>query len=213
MPGHIAKPRPRALDLSRKQARATATGTTIESRKPGHWGMMAGDILPSVGRKMQKVLICLALGATLGACSSAEEKAEHQYASSLLDGMPFVYQMTVQQGNIITEEMVDRLQPGMTKSQVRYLLGTPMLEDIFHSNRWDYTYTIRRKHQHMEIKRLTLLFKDDALVKVEGYIRPDAARAAARQPGEIIVAVPDWKDERGFLSKAFGKISAGGAAE
>ncbi len=155
---------------------------------------------------MQKVLIYLVTGATLAGCSSAEKKVEYQPSSSLLDRLPFVYQMPVQQGNIITAEMVDRLQPGMTKSQVRYLLGTPMLEDIFHSHRWDYTYTIRRAHQEMEIKRLSLFFDEDALVKVEGYVRPDANRAAARQPGEIIVTVPDWKDERGFLSRVFGKV-------
>jgi outer membrane protein assembly factor BamE len=155
---------------------------------------------------MQKVLIYLILGATLGACSSAQEKPEYQQSSSLLDRLPFVYQMPVQQGNIITEEVVDRLQPGMTKSQVRYLLGTPMLQDIFHTNRWDYTYTIRHGHQPMEIKRLMLFFDNDALVKVEGYVRPNAERAASRQPSEIIVTVPDWKDQRGFLSKAFSKI-------
>jgi outer membrane protein assembly factor BamE len=155
---------------------------------------------------MQKVLICSAIGASLWGCAGAQQKAEYQPPSSTLDRLPFVYQMPVQQGNIITEEVVDRLEPGMTKSQVRYLLGTPMLEDIFHTNRWDYTYTLRRAHQDIQIKRLTLFFQNDALTKVEGYIRPNPARAASRKSSEIIVEVPDWKDDRGFLSKLFSKI-------
>jgi outer membrane protein assembly factor BamE len=145
---------------------------------------------------MEKVLIYLVLGATLVGCGGR-----------VIDRLPFVYQMPVQQGNIITEEMVDRLQPGMTKSQVRYLMGTPMLEDIFHADRWDYTYTIRRPHQETQIKRLSLFFnKDDALDKVEGYIRPNPARLAAAKPNEIIVTVPNWQDQRGILSRAFGKL-------
>jgi outer membrane protein assembly factor BamE len=146
---------------------------------------------------MQKVLIHLVVGATLAGCGGGR----------VIDRLPFVYQMPVQQGNIITDEMVDRLQPAMTKSQVRYLMGTPMLEDIFHADRWDYTYTIRRPHQETQIKRLTLFFdKDGNLHQVEGYIRPNPARLAADKPNEIIVTVPNWKDERGILSRAFSTI-------
>jgi outer membrane protein assembly factor BamE len=156
--------------------------------------------------KMQKVLIYLALGATLtiSGCSSSEKQPE--YRTSALERLPFVYKMTVQQGNIITEENVDRLQPGMTKSQVRFLLGTPMLTDMFHADRWDYTYTIRRGHQDMQRTRLALFFQDDALVRVQGDIRPDPNRAAGREPVEMIVEVPDWEDNRGFIAKTFSKL-------
>lgn len=156
--------------------------------------------------KMQKLLIYLVVCTTLTAmgCSGTNEKSE--YHTSVLERLPFVYKMTVQQGNIVTEEAVDRLEPGMTKSQVRFLLGTPMLEDMFHTDRWDYTYTIRRGHKPMEETRLTLFFQDDALIRVEGDLRPDPQRAATRDPGEMIVTVPDWKDDRGFIAKTFSKI-------
>jgi len=152
---------------------------------------------------MQKLLIYAVVGATLltAGCSGSQEKPE--YRSSALEKLPFVYKMTVQQGNILTEETVDRLEPGMTKSQVRFLLGTPMLEDIFHENRWDYTYTIRRGRKDLQKTRLTLHFQDDALVRVEGDIRPDPQRAANREPVEMLVSVPDWKDDRGFFAKVF----------
>lgn len=155
---------------------------------------------------MQKVLFYLAVGATLAlaGCSGSEKKPE--YRSSVLEHLPFVYRMTVQQGNIVTEEMVDRLEPGMTKSQVRFLLGTPMLTDMFHADRWDYTYTIRRGHKDMELTRLTVFFQEDALVQVKGDLRPDPRRAATREPSEMLVSVPDWEDDRGLFSRAASKI-------
>ena len=112
----------------------------------------------------------------------------------------------MQQGNIVTEEMVDRLEPGMSKSQVRFLLGTPMLTDLFHTDRWDYTYTIRRGHDETQFTRLTLRFQDDELVQVEGDLRPDPNRAARREPGDLLVSVPDWNDDRGFFAKTASKL-------
>jgi outer membrane protein assembly factor BamE len=155
---------------------------------------------------MQKVLIYLVTGATLAlvGCSASQQKP--QYRSSALERLPFVYKMTVQQGNIVTEEMVDRLEPGMNKSQVRFLLGTPMLTDLFHTNRWDYTYTIRRGHEDMRLTRLTLWFEEDALARVEGDLRPDPNRAARREPGDLLVSVPDWKDDRGFVARTAAKL-------
>ena len=157
--------------------------------------------------KMRKILtsilICVAFASA--GCSS-KDKPKEEYRSSVLADLPFVYKMTVQQGNIVTEEMVDRLEPGMTTRQVRYLLGTPLLADMFHADRWDYTYTIRRGHQPMEIKRLTLYFSEDALVRVDGNLQPNPARAAERQPDAIIVSVPDWEDKRGIFRRTLDKL-------
>ncbi|WP_246221592.1 outer membrane protein assembly factor BamE [Marichromatium bheemlicum] len=119
----------------------------------------------------------------------------------MLENLPFVYKMTVQQGNIITEEMVDQLQPGMTRRQVQYLLGTPLLTDFFHSNRWDYTYTIKRGHQPMEVRYLTLFFEEDSLVRIEGDIKPDPVRAQSREPREILVKVPDHEGRKGLVER------------
>lgn len=144
-------------------------------------------------------VISLAATWLLAGCAGEEKPDEYQRSS--LERLPFVYKMTVQQGNIITEEMVDQLQLGMTKSQVRYLLGTPLLTDFFHTDRWDYTYTIRRGHQDMEVKALTLHFQDDALARIEGDLRPDPSRAAARQPTEVVVSVPDYKERKGLIRR------------
>jgi len=144
--------------------------------------------------------LTLALGIALSGCAG-EEKPD-VYQDSMLEELPFVYRMTVQQGNVITEEMVDALEPGLSKHQVRYLLGTPLLSDFFHSDRWDYTYTMQRGHRPMEVKRLTLFFQDDALVRVEGDMRPDASRAATREPREIVVEVPDNEGSKGFFRRS-----------
>lgn len=158
---------------------------------------------------MQKVLIFLTIGATLAisSCSGKEKKPE--YHESVLSNLPFVYKMTVQQGNIVTEEMIDRLEPGMSPNQVRYLLGTPVLVDIFHTDRWFYTYTIRRGHEEMEKRPIAVFFQGDEMVRVEGFIRPDAQRAASREPQELVVSVPDWEGDRGILSKAFRAVGFG----
>ena len=153
--------------------------------------------------KMRKMfsftmILCLAI---LAASGCAREKQPDSNRSSALENLPFVYRMTVQQGNILTEEMVDSLKPGMTKRQVSFVLGTPLLTDFFHTDRWDYVYTIRRGHQPMEKRVLSLHFQDDALVRMEGDIRPDAQRGELRERQEIVVSVPDYQERKGFLTR------------
>jgi outer membrane protein assembly factor BamE len=155
-------------------------------------------------RKLLTLLVILAVAATSGC---ARNKKDDEYRNSVLSELPFVYKMTVQQGNIITEEMVDQLQLGMNKSQVRYLLGTPLLADMFHTNRWDYTYTIRRGHSPMKTERLTLFFTDDALTRIDGYLQPNPDRVlAAEDEREVVVKVPDWQDNQGLINRALNSI-------
>lgn len=143
------------------------------------------------------IITCLALAMT----GCAWKKKPDAYKGSVLEDLPFVYKMTVQQGNIITPEMVDSLKLGMTKRQVEFVLGTPLLNDFFHQNRWDYTYTIQRGHQEMEQRNLTLYFQDDQLARIAGDIHPDAKRAASREPEEILVTVPDYHHREGLINK------------
>lgn len=121
--------------------------------------------------------------------------------TSVLESLPFVYKMTVQQGNVLSAERVANLKLGMSKRQVRFLLGTPLLIDFFHVDRWDYSYTIRRGHQAMEIKRLALYFKDDALVRIEGDYQSGDELLADRETEPLVVSVPDWEDRRGLLTR------------
>ena len=90
----------------------------------------------------------------------------------LLSGCITVYKAEVQQGNVITQEMIDKLKPGMTRSQVRFVMGTPLVTDPFHPERWDYYYYLRRASEPTgESQRVTVIFKNDTLVAVQGDTR------------------------------------------
>lgn len=92
---------------------------------------------------------------------------------ALLNGCLSVYTMEVQQGNVITQEMIDKLKPGMTRSQVRFVLGTPMVTDAFHPDRWDYYYFLRPSNEkNSKVRRVTVMFKNDALVSIKS-VKPD----------------------------------------
>jgi outer membrane protein assembly factor BamE len=84
-------------------------------------------------------------------------------AASLVSGC--VYRVDVQQGNLLDEEDIDAVQAGMTRSQVRFLLGTPMIEDPFHHDRWDYVYYLRRGNSRREEKRWLIVWFDGDKVK------------------------------------------------
>jgi outer membrane protein assembly factor BamE len=78
-------------------------------------------------------------------------------------GFPGVYRIDVEQGNIVTQEMVDQLAPGMTRRQVRYILGTPLLEDSFNRDRWDYVYSVRNGNTLKQEDRLSIFFDGEEL--------------------------------------------------
>ncbi|WP_397476017.1 outer membrane protein assembly factor BamE [Pusillimonas sp.] len=84
----------------------------------------------------------------------------------------FPYRADVQQGNWVTAEQVARLEQGMTREQVRYVLGTPTLQDIFHANRWDYPYYNKPGYGDPEARHFTVWFENDLLVRWEGDEQP-----------------------------------------
>lgn len=85
------------------------------------------------------------------------------------------YKMDIQQGNYVTQQMVAKLKPGMTRSQVRFILGTPLIVDMFRTNRWDYVYIYEKRGQVTEQRKITVIFEDDKLARVEGDVVPAAA--------------------------------------
>jgi outer membrane protein assembly factor BamE len=81
---------------------------------------------------------------------------------------PGVYRIYVQQGNIVTEEMVTQLEAGMTRRQVRFVLGTPLVEDTFHADRWDYIWTLKDPKGDTKKQLFTVYFEGDTLARFEG---------------------------------------------
>jgi outer membrane protein assembly factor BamE len=100
-----------------------------------------------------------------------------------------VYQIDVQQGNIVTQEMVDQLRPNMNKRQVRFVMGTPLLVDPFHPERWDYIYSNQPGGEERVQKKITLLFTNDSLVGLQGDYRP-SAEPVVESVSETTVIVP-----------------------
>jgi outer membrane protein assembly factor BamE len=89
-----------------------------------------------------------------------------------------VYRINIQQGNFLDQKAVDQVQNGMTRSQVRYLLGTPMVADSFNKGRWDYIYYLKKgRSRHVDSRRVTVYFDADKVVNLE---KPTDAEAAAQ---------------------------------
>ena len=80
------------------------------------------------------------------------------------------YKIDVQQGNVVSQEMVDKLKAGMTRSQVRFVLGSPLVVDMFRNDRWDYIYLLQRQGKPDDRRRLTVIFDGDKLLRVEGDV-------------------------------------------
>jgi outer membrane protein assembly factor BamE len=108
----------------------------------------------------------------------------------------FPYKIDIQQGNVVTQEMVSKLKPGMTKSQVRYIMGTPLVTDVFHANRWDYVYTLQKAGKLTEERRITVIFDQDALQRVEGDVVPAPFRESQTAPSESKPEVTPIRDSQ-----------------
>ena len=113
-------------------------------------------------------------------------------AALLLGGC--YYKMDIQQGNVVTQDMVERLKPGMTKREVRYTLGTPLVQDPFHQSRWDYVYLLRKgREKEPQRRALTLYFDGDRLARIEREGEAAGAQRGGLTAEETIV-IDDAKD-------------------
>jgi outer membrane protein assembly factor BamE len=91
--------------------------------------------------------------------------------------IPRVYKLSVQQGNVITQEMVDRLKPGMTRNQVEFVMGKPVLGDPFNDDLWVYIYTLEVPDYFNQVFKMVLAFEDDTLATISGDYIPQEADA------------------------------------
>lgn len=115
-------------------------------------------------RQKRAVALSVSLAATLGlsACSN------------------LVYKPEVVQGNFVSREQVQALRAGMPRQAVRDVLGTPLVSSLFHADRWDYAFTIRRQGAEPQQRRISVFFKNDALDRIEGDPLPTEAEFAAK---------------------------------
>jgi len=95
------------------------------------------------------------------------------------------HKLEIRQGNLLTQEMVARVKIGMTQQQVKTMLGTPLLNDPLHSNRWDYVYRFSQEGKLMEKRRLSLYFESDSLSRIEDT--PPEISPAKIEPGPPVI--------------------------
>ncbi|WP_286162457.1 outer membrane protein assembly factor BamE [Methylobacillus flagellatus] len=105
------------------------------------------------------------------------------------------YRLDVQQGNVITSKMLLQLKPGMTKSQVRFIMGTPLIQDSFHSNRWDYFYQFRKDGKVVEQRLVIMEFDDDGLRRIRGDVVPSAVPEAGATNAPEKSALPEEQEK------------------
>jgi outer membrane protein assembly factor BamE len=146
------------------------------------------------------------LSGLLAACGST--------GSSALNPVNWLtpYRTEVVQGNFISREQVEMLKAGMTRAQVRDVLGTPLLASVFHADRWDYVFTLKRRNVEPQAFKYTLFFKGDVLERFEGDSMPSEAEFIARlDSARKLGKVPPLQATDEQL-KAAGKAGVGGTA-
>lgn len=85
------------------------------------------------------------------------------------------YRIDVRQGNYVTQEMVSQLKPGMSREQVRFVLGAPLLSDVFHADRWDYVYRFQPGKGVLQERKLAVVFENGKLARLEGDVQSEEA--------------------------------------
>lgn len=116
--------------------------------------------------RTRRTLLCILAALALSACSIPSLQ------------FPGVYKIDIQQGNIITQEMIDQLRPGMTKRQVIFVMGTPLVRDPFDQDRWDYVYSYQPGGGIRGQERVTMFFENDLLTHFTGDFKPTEETAA-----------------------------------
>jgi outer membrane protein assembly factor BamE len=125
--------------------------------------------IPSLKRGQPRIALILTSALLVTGCQSV---------SSWVPPLLQPYRPDVQQGNVVTQEMVEQLREGMSREQVRFLLGTPMLTSGFHPNRWDYVYLLKRgRTGEVQQRQLTVWFKDNRLAQFKSDAMPPETMA------------------------------------
>jgi outer membrane protein assembly factor BamE len=148
---------------------------------------------------LRRTLMCLAPVLMLSACSINNFSLSKP---ETLFGLLEPYKVDVVQGNVVTQEVMAQIQPGLGRMQVKEILGTPLLADPFHIDRWDYVFTIRRQGVADQKRRVSIFFKNDAVERfdteplptehefVSSIDKPVKGRDVANLTPEQIAALP-----------------------
>ena len=137
------------------------------------------------------------------ACSALAACSTFNNATGRIGSLVTPYKVEVVQGNFVAKEQKEALQPGMPRAQVRDILGSPLVTSAFHADRWDYAFTIRRQGQEPQLRKLTVFFKGDEMLKVESDDLPtEQDFVASLSEGRKLGKVPQLEASSTDLSKA-----------
>lgn len=124
-------------------------------------------------RSHLRLALTLSLASLLAACSSIGETTRNTLSAIT------PYKVEVVQGNFVSREQVEALRPGMSRQNVREILGTPLVTSVFHSDRWEYVFTIKRQGVQEQSRKLTVFFEGERFVRAEGDEMPSEAAFVA----------------------------------
>jgi outer membrane protein assembly factor BamE len=142
------------------------------------------------------VWMCLGLCFLVSGCETASRTANRTLTALT------PYRFDVVQGNFVAKEQVQLLQKGMSRRQVRDVLGTPLVASVFHANRWDYAFTLRRQGAEPQQRKVSVFFEGDTMVRFEADELPTEAEFAARIDNRRIdIKVPKLEASEAELSK------------
>jgi len=127
------------------------------------------------------------------------------------------YKIDIQQGNVVSQAMIDKVKAGMTRAQVRFALGSPLIVDPFRTDRWDYVYLYQKQGKEAERRRITVIFEEDKLLRIEGDVVSTGRAQEPEKPaaGPQLAAPPKPetdadkekpKEEKGFFGRMLDKI-------
>jgi len=150
-------------------------------------------------RKFLIILTAFIAIQALTACSSTKTLNEEMLAAA--DKLPGVYKIDVRQGNLVTQEMINQLRPGMNKRQVTFILGTPLLVDPFHKDRWDYFYDLKAAGKQAKQERITVFFANNELVNLRGNFKPSNQFQPMMINTEVVDVPKREKEEPGLVEK------------
>lgn len=125
--------------------------------------------------------------------------------------VPLLYKIDIQQGNVLEQEMLNKLRPGMDKEQVKFIMGTPVIVDPFHNERWEYIYSFQEGGKVREQRHLTLHFIDEKLSHITGDIEVNSLPRLEDDivTDETVVVPKKEKKEEGFFGRIWDSITPG----
>lgn len=130
-----------------------------------------------INARLGWILLVGAAAGTLAGCSSLDS------ASRRVASVVTPYKIDVVQGNFVSREQVEALKPGMSRQQVREILGTPLVTSLFHANRWEYVFTLKKPSAELQTRKLTVFFEGDMLARSEGDEMPSETEFVASLDG------------------------------